>query len=619
MPERYDLDALQAHDETVTTGLDPRLQHLAIRARRQRSTGVPEAAPAVERVAVIARVTDVSRWAALDDVEPGLVVPRQTPDGDDIVTGRIPLHAIEDVRRQPFVVSMKAAHPVRRQLGATVPDLGCDALPAASKSNGAQGVIVGVVDFGCDFVHDNFRNAGGGTRLLAIWDQNAAPAPGGAVRYGRVYESAQIDAALLTADPYTALGYAVAASESDGADGAHGTHVLDIAAGNGRGSKQPGVAHEAGLIFVDLSSSDVPQSGPASVNHGIGDSVHLVEAVHFIFDRAGTTPCVVNVSLASNSGPHDGTSLVELALDRIAAQQPNRSIVIAAGNSFSDDIHASGALAQGGAFDLNWEIPGPNTGNNEAEIWYSGRDRFDVEILAPGSRSMLVVKAGQTHSLLHGSSTAIQVASRLNDPNNHDNQIGFLLDKGLPAGTWTVRLHGASVQSGAFHAWIERNDANPSTFTSANASSHTLGSLACGRNTIAVGAYDAHATGAPPSFLSSAGPTRDGRSKPDVSAPGQDVVAARSRTRNGVTVKSGTSMAAPAVAGVVALLLAEARAAGQDLSASTIRDMLIATARLNPPDPAGWHPQYGNGRVSASGAITRQLAGGVPAVVPATQ
>ena len=115
MPERYDLDACTAHDESVTAGLDPRLQHLAIRARRQRST---------ERVAVIARVTDASRWAALDDVEPGLVLPRQTPDGDDIVTGRISPHAIEDVRRQPFVVSLKAAHGVRHQLGATVPDLG---------------------------------------------------------------------------------------------------------------------------------------------------------------------------------------------------------------------------------------------------------------------------------------------------------------------------------------------------------------------------------------------------------------------------------------------------------------------------------------------------------------
>src|SRR5260370_41177135 len=186
MPERYDLDALRARDENVTAGLDPRLQRFAIRARRQRSAEAPEAAPAIERVAVIARVTDAGSWAKLDDVEPGLVIPRQTPDGDDIVTGRIPLHAIEDVRRQPFVVSMKAAHPVRHQLRATIPDLGCDALPAATKSNGGQGVIVGGVDFGCDFVHDNFRNVDGTTRLIAIWNQNAAPAPGGTVQYGRV-------------------------------------------------------------------------------------------------------------------------------------------------------------------------------------------------------------------------------------------------------------------------------------------------------------------------------------------------------------------------------------------------------------------------------------------------
>src|SRR5262249_22907978 len=83
-------------------------------------------------------------------------------------------------------------------------------------------------------------------------------------------------------------------------------------------------------------------------------------------------------------------------------------------------------------------------------------------------------------------------------------------------------------------------------------------SLACGYQSIVVASYDAHHDGiAPISVFSSAGPTRDGRNKPEISAPGQDVIAARSATDTGVIRMSGTSMAAPAVAGAIAVMLSQ--------------------------------------------------------------
>jgi subtilisin family serine protease len=114
---------------------------------------------------------------------------------------------------------------------------------------------------------------------------------------------------------------------------------------------------------------------------------------------------------------------------------------------------------------------------------------------------------------------------------------------------------------------------------------------------------DAHKPSLPISYFSSAGPTRDGREKPEVSAPGHAVLAAKSRSRTGVTRMSGTSMAAPAVTGTIALLLAEARARHQSVSIDQIRQALIASARHNPPQGSGWDPRYGHGRVSAQGAV----------------
>src|SRR5207244_230688 len=105
--------------------------------------------------------------------------------------------------------------------------------------------------------------------------------------------------------------------------------------------------------------------------------------------------------------------------------------------------------------------------------------------------------------------------------------------------------------------------------------SHTIGSISCGRESVAVGSYDAHKDNLPISFFSNAGPTRDGRQKPEVSAPGHAVWAAWSRTSTGVVQKSGTSMAAPAVAGLVALMLADAHARGISLDSTAIRALLI--------------------------------------------
>jgi serine protease AprX len=74
--------------------------------------------------------------------------------------------------------------------------------------------------------------------------------------------------------------------------------------------------------------------------------------------------------------------------------------------------------------------------------------------------------------------------------------------------------------------------------------------------------------------FSSRGPTVDGRTKPDVAAPGVTVRAARAGTTAGYVTYSGTSMATPYVAGAVAL----AREAAPSASPATIRSALMSTA-----------------------------------------
>lgn len=591
--------------------MDPRLQ----RIMTERQFGVTQPATAssdADEVPVLALVDDAEAWRGMSEVRPGTEIAASDGMGEGwIVTGRIPAGRIEAVRSAPFVRSLKAAHPLHPTLREGVAETGArpDLLPGGTLSNGGQGVVIGIIDYGCDFAHRNFIRAGGKTRLLSIWHQGGSTSPSSPFGYGREYSPAQIEAVLGQANPYSTLGYGPA-PDTPNQKGSHGTHVMDIAAGNGNGSGVPGFAPNADLVFVDVSHSDLPWSGPDVVGTSFGDSTRLLEAVQYIFSKAGDRPCVINISLGTNGGPHDGTTLVEQGIDRLLAARAGRAVTIAASNSFDDGIHAQGVVAAGAAVDLQWRIPLGNSSHREMEIWYEGGDRLDVEVIGPDGRSLGTVSPGNS-----GSSSAPNggllafVANRLADPNNRDNMIGVYLDKMAPSGTWAVRLLGRTITTGgAFHAWIERDNVAQSSFAPPLVNSSTIGSIACGRLAIAVGSYDAHKAGQPISWFSSAGPTRDMREKPEISAPGHAVVAAHSRTGNGVLPKNGTSMAAPAVAGILSLMLAEARARGTDLPIAETRTILAATARRSPPAGTQWDSRYGAGRIDANGCLAAVIA-----------
>lgn len=579
----------------VSAHLDPRLQVAIAR----RSVGQPPAMAASalkDEVPVLAKVSDLAAWEALSEVRVGNTVDTSEGGGGALVTARIPVSRIEAVRRHPFVLSLKASQILRPTLAATVREMGCQpaSYPAGTNPQGGKGVLIGIVDYGCDFRHENFRHADGSSRVEVLWHQNGKVKPGQSVGYGRLYKKAAIDDALKKADPYKALGY-IPYAPAPPDEGAHGTHVMDIAAGNGRGTGQPGCAPEADIAFVDVAGDDYENTYEDIAKKSFGDSVQLAEAVQFLFDCAGDRPCVINISLGTNGGPHDGTTLVEQWIDRLVRAKPNRAVVISASNSYEDGIHAAGKVAAQKHLDLTWDM---NFGrfDREMEIWYPGGGRLAVELLSPDGKSLGVVEPGDNLSLGEGHQLAVFISNRLAEPNNNDNAVSIFVAAGVPGGNWTVRLHNRKTTRTSFHAWLERDDREQSRFPAPNDNTHTIGSISCGFESIVVGSFDAHKSSRPISWFSSEGPTRDGRQKPEVSAPGHDVVAALSRSGDGVTTMSGTSMAAPSVTGLVALLLAEAARTGMKMTSTQIRKSIIQSARRSPPSGTTWDGRYGSGR-----------------------
>jgi MYXO-CTERM domain-containing protein len=523
-------------------------------------------------------------------------------------------------------------HPLLDRAAALI---GAPAARAASGLSG-RGVLVGVVDTGVDLRHADLRAADGHTRLLAVLDQSQ-PADARHADLGdyagAIWLKDEIDA-LLDAE---AAGLPPPTPITQVDDQGHGTHVASIAAGNGlgTGNGQPagrylGIAPEADLLAARVTDP----SGEIS-------DVGVLTACRFLVDRAAAIgePLVVNFSLGTGSGPHDGSTNFEVAFDEIFPRdQPGRAVVVAAGNGGGHDLHAGG-LALDGEIALPLELRDGDTGTLALELWYDGG--LDVALETPDGRRTDWVAPGQSGD------TTLDGQARVLIDNSGARATGARRDAALvlqgagaarpSTGRWTLHLRGRSLR---YDAWIEEGGvakqahfvdrivaddrlAVPATATSAIA----VGSLVSrldwptvdGRTYSPMGA-DPTRTGGP-SFFSSPGPTADGRFAPDVAAPGEYVIAAMSRDAtpdhptsvfradpndlnalvadDGVHgVLRGTSQATPMVTGAIALLLQ----AAPTLTSEQLREVLRVTAAAV-DGTAGWSPRVGFGRIDVPAAL----------------
>ncbi|MBL8229260.1 MAG: S8 family peptidase [Bryobacterales bacterium] len=543
----------------------------------------------------------------------------------------VPLDRMEELGSREEVVFVEAGRPMSPSLDDSVPETKANLVRTSGPPLGqtGRGVVVGIIDFGLDYTLADFRNPDGSTRVAFLWDQALRPRAGESAptgfQSGVEYTRAQIDAALQSGNPFAMVRH-----RPD--PGSHGTHVASTAAGNGRtaspvfpANKFIGTAPEATLIFVQPATEAAAGS--------FTDSVRVSEAIAYIYAKAQELrmPCVINMSLGQNGGSHDGESLVERAIDSLL-ETPGRAFVVAAGNEHVWRGHASGELRAGDVRKLAWrtggQMPlggggatgaGNDTTQNEMEIWYSSRDQLRVRITDPSGNATAFVDPGNELLTELPGGNSVFIDSERFTRLNGDARIYIEVTRGTAAkitgGIWTLEITAIEARNGRFDAWIERdarnranNFADQSFFVGADFDPvMTIGTPATGRRSIAVANYS-HVAQAP-NESSGRGRTRDGRNKPEIAAPGTNITAAGALGGQPNPINpavdlpvrvtmTGTSMAAPHVAGIAALLLAKRR----DLTADQIRKILTASA-----SPAagqnGFDLEWGYGRVDAKRAV----------------
>lgn len=403
---------------------------------------------------------------------------------------------------------------------------------------------------------------------------------------------------------------------TDDEDESHGTHVLGTAAG----------------AYKISDTRDYRGMAPASdllVACGRFDDVSIIRGVDSIATYAAELgkPCVINLSLGSNEGPHDGTDQFTAMLNEIAGR-PNITICVAAGNEGSDNISLVKELTEEDNMLRSFTVGswGGSSVSSDFQVWSRDDSPFELylDVISPGQNNSEPLFS---YKLTEGDSN-ILVSNDLVDENYEgdmslvnsfstyftrskivgniglepsNNRYGAAISLELRAVSGNYYLAFRAVGSDGQKLFAYTPDSRYMTFSSKGINGYdrpdgngSINTIACGHNTIAVGAYSSAGGGNSLAYFTSWSEMCDGRTLPHIAAPGVDVTSSmslyyfRRHTSSSTDVAkvngkqyfyytiSGTSMATPAMTGVAALWLS----ANPDLTSDEIRNIAMSTATL---------------------------------------
>ena len=431
-------------------------------------------------------------------------------------------------------------------------------LPVQAGANGltGEGILVGVVDFGVDYFHSDFRNEDGSSRILRLWDQSLDGKPPRGYVTGTEYTKEEIDKALALGETEGRCLVVLHIEEAPVARplipsrdfSGHGTAVLGIAAGNGRasGGVNRGVAYKSDLLVVKMGNAR---------ENSFPRTTELMEGIDYLIRQAVKMgrPIAINISFGNNYGSHQGDSLLETYLSN-AANVGRSVICVGSGNNGNDRIHTAGQLRQGQTETVEMSIGTYETTLN-LQLWKAYADEIEISIETPSGERLPTLsekigtqryRAGETDLLIYyGKPGPFQVTQEI--------YFDFIpVETYLTSGIWKIHLHGRRIREGNYNLWLPGgNVLNPVTGFYRPIAAETLTIPSTAAKVITVGAYDSRLNAY--ADFSGRGGSNLSFPKPDLVAPGVNITAP---TPGGAyTTVTGTSFSTPFVTGSAALLM----------------------------------------------------------------
>jgi subtilisin family serine protease len=558
----------------------------------------------------------------------------------DFATARLSVADLLTVARMDGIRYVDAGETLYPHNDVAVAVTGAHLLQAGkvnSTTYDGTNVIVCVIDTGIDWDHADFTDDGSPStsRILYIWDQTLTKTgsegtpdeghPGDAdydgFTYGVEYTQAHINEDLDGA----ADGLTVRQTDTDG----HGTHVAGTAAGDGTaeaGSQYKGMAPNADLVVV-------------KAGNGSFSFTNVVNGLNYCGAVAADAgkPVVVNMSLGTDEGPHDGTRSQDTAIDSFIGA--GKVAVVSAGNSGGDNLHKTATIADAATGSISLVVPAYTGGAGDdisIDIWFTDQvGTVTAKVTGPGAQTATQAAGSSSTGTTDGE---IYISNTL-DGTNGDRHVEIEIDDGAgtdPAvGTWTIDLTNSSGGSLTYHAWFyDRSIGSSSATMTGGDDNYIVGSPGMSTGALTVGAFVARSdwcnkddscySGSATlsddlASFSSLGPRPDAGAaqKPDIAGPGQHMISSwssdmspapsDSRKANAAShrVTQGTSMSSPAVAGGIALLLDET----STLTATQIRTLIRDSADFDSFTSTVPNDSWGYGKFNVYQAMIRHLGG----------
>lgn len=464
--------------------------------------------------------------------------------------------------------------------------------PPLTQGYTGAGVIMGIIDTGIDFHHNDFKNANGTTRIQYLWDQNVStggttPSP---YNYGQEWTAANINAGTCTHDEATVYA-------------GHGSNVSGIACGNGNAVNGfAGIAPDCDIVAVavDLSANFLNA---------------MVDAVQYIYSKAMAAgePCVINASVGEYDGSHDGTDLAAQMIDALIHQQTGHAFVCAAGNGGNIPFHLGYTVTNDSSF--TWFQYFSAIGGVYFEWWADTANFDQIQFSYGADKTSPWVSRGHVpyHTIndfnmssgldslndtLYAAGNRMGIITTYVQRDGPDYNVAVFIAADSTTYNWRLITKG----SGHIDAWSSNSFTGTSNMATSGLPSSAsfpdmvrykypdikqtiVSSFTCSSSVISVANYTNRTeyidfngviqtsltdTAGTRALTSSIGPTRDNRQKPDMSAPGARTLATSElQTVYGLintqpwkvaqggmhNVNGGTSMASPVVAGLAALYL----------------------------------------------------------------
>lgn len=503
-----------------------------------------------------------------------------------ICSVQLPCGELHAFAKEPAVIRIGNS-PVRQQvLNDTVKkqtgvlDVRNGLAPLPQGYTGA-GIVMGIIDSGIDYHHPDFQDTAGNTRIYKIWDQRDQQGPGAMPwNYGTLWDSTSINNGTCTHNDMQYYG--------------HGTHVSGIAGGNGNSVTQLDMSGVApGVIFVVVALDF----------NGTYSATAVADAASFIYGVANSLsiPCVINASVGDYYGSHDGQDLQALMIDTLL-DTPGHLFVGAAGNAGGLPIHVSYPLSS----DTNFTWFNAGSGAIFVQMWADTNNFNGADFAIGVTRITDYVDLDRTSftdmaanllvynydTLWNSSGQRIATIMRYGSTQGSAYSMEFLITPDSLTG-YNYGLYNTG--SGLFHCWsfdfvttgLPTAGQYPDIvyYKNADLTHNIVSSFQCSERVVCVAnyvnrdewpnylgatTYDTTVVAGELMYNSSVGPTRDGRVKPEIAAPGaNDISCIETNSQAAIiagaptavtpggwhVVGGGTSASSPVVAGVGALWL----------------------------------------------------------------